>query len=289
MQSETTSPLTSATEIHALAHTPAAMPAAEWRRLLPAHRLPVIAKTPFMIALGVYISGGRFDNPTVGKTMLLGGALWAVLYALNEATDLTLEQHLHVPLLARQTLYALCAALCLCAAWLSPTLGLLFGMMAVGQLAYCVPPLRLKRHWWAVLLLSGMANPVLRLECGALWGTHAVPLLAYIAFVSLHVGASIRSRVLLRDRDRNFGYRIAPPRMEWAGMACTSVGIIAAYGVCWQGIVPPVFAVFTTAAAAFALYAWSGRAASVAQLRQGWLWFALLALIACIVLYLHRA
>ncbi len=289
MQPETISSLSSSNDAHTTAYALTAAPAVGWWQLLPSHRLPVIAKTPFMVALGVYIAGGRFDNPAVGKTMILAGALWAALYALNEATDLTLEQNLTVSLLARQLLYSLCVAICIAAARLSLALGLLCVLMAVGQLAYCVPPARLKRYWWAALLLSGMANPILRLECGAVWGTHTIPPLAYVAFVSLHIGAAIRSRALLRVRDQDFAYRVAPRRLEWVGIACTTVGLLAAYGVCWQGIVPPVFAVFTTAAAVFSVYAWSGRATSVAQLRQGWLWFAVLALLACAILYLHRA
>lgn len=289
MQPETISSLSSSADAHIPGYALTAAQSVGWRQLLPSHRLPVIAKTPFMVALGVYIAGGRFDNPSVGKTMLLAGALWAALYALNEATDLALEQNLIVPLSARQLLYALCITICVAAVWLSPALGLLCVLMAVGQIAYCVPPARLKRYWWAALMLSGMANPILRLECGAVWGTHTIPPLAYIAFVSLHIGAAIRSRALLRDRDQDFAYRVAPPRLEWAGITCTGVGLLAAYGVCWQGIVPPVFAVFTTAATAFSVYAWSGRATSVAQLRQGWLWFAVLSLLACAILYLHRA
>ena len=236
----------------------------------------------------LYMSGGRFDSVPVVLTMLIGSMLWAVLYSINEATDLRLEHHVSVPPAMRLWLSALCCAVCVAAALVSPVLGGLCVTMALGQMAYCVPPVRLKRHWWAVLLLSGMLNPVLRLECGALWGVHSVPTLTYFAFVTLHLGASIRSRVLLRERDRKLAYRVAPPYTEWAGMACTGVGMLATYGLCWQGVLPRVFLGFTTVAALFSLYAWSGRVSSVSRLRQGWLGFALLALIAFAILYLNR-
>jgi hypothetical protein len=261
---------------------------ATWRQLLPVHRLAVIAKTPITVAMGVYMSGGRFATPAVILTMLATGALWAVLYAINEATDLRLEHHVPVPRAMRLLLSALCIGVCVVAALVSPALGGLCTAMALGQMAYCVPPVRLKRHWWAVLLLSGMLNPVLRLECGALWGVHAIPPLAYFAFVTLHLGAAIRSRVLLRERDRKLAYRVAPPRMEWVGMACTGVGMLGTYGLCWQGVLPRVFLGFTTVAALFSLYAWSGRVSSVSRLRQGWLGFAILALLAYAILYLNR-
>src|SRR5262245_41724604 len=71
--------------------------AASWRRILPSHRIPVIAKTPLMVALGVYLAGGDLGTRAVALTMALTALLWAALYALNEATDLRLEQRLNVP------------------------------------------------------------------------------------------------------------------------------------------------------------------------------------------------
>ena len=239
-----------------------------------------------MVAMGVYISGGRFDNPAVAVTMIITGLLWAILYAINEATDLALEQQFRIERSMIRTLVALSAVTCIGGALLSPLLGGLCAAMAIGQLAYCAPPIRLKRYWWAVLLLSGMLNPVLRLECGALWGTHAIPPLAYAAFMSLHVGASIRSRILQRERDRKLSYRTAPSSMKWAGIACTIAGLLGCYGLCLQGVLPHVYLWFTTVAVPFSLYAWSRRVSSVSDLRRGWKWFAILAPIAGAILYL---
>lgn len=241
-----------------------------------------------LILVGVYASGGRFLSRSVLLTLLLASCLWTVLYALNESADLECEQG-YANDAPRRTLFCgLCLGICIAAAWLSPRLTLLLALMALGQAAYCLPQLRLKRRWWAVLVLSGLLNPILRLECGALWGGHAIPMDAYLVFASLHLGASIRSRCLLRDRDRKLGYRVAPPGTEWFGIACTFLGLIGAYYLSAEGVLPRVFALFTTAAACFALYAWSGRVSGIARLRQGWVWFALLSLAALAVLLLEQ-
>ncbi|HZO90880.1 MAG TPA: hypothetical protein VFB38_21315 [Chthonomonadaceae bacterium] len=260
---------------------------ATWRHFLPAHRLPVIAKTPVLVALGVYLGGGRFDRLAVGGALGLSAALWAALYALNESTDLIHEQGYTVRQSVRRTLFALPLALCLLAALLSPLLSLLFLLMAAGQFAYCVPPLRLKRYWWAILLLSGTINPILRLLCGVLWGAHAVPPLAYAVVVSLHLGASLRARVLLRERDARLGYRVAPAGSELVGIICTGVGLLGGFWLCVTGVLPKIFALFGVLAAGFAIYAWSGRETSVAHLRQGWLLFAIFSVVALLALLLR--
>lgn len=288
MQSENTSPFSVSLESHAHGYAVVASSHAAWADLLPAHRLPVIAKTPIMVALGAYMAGGQFNQRSVVVTMIVTAALWTILYAINEATDLMQEHQMPVARKMRLMLLCLCAVVCMIAGCLSLKLGGLCLLMALGQLAYCMPPVRLKRYWWAVLLLSGMLNPVLRLECGALWGTHSVSALTYLVFVSLHLGASIRSRVLLRERDRKLAYCIAPARTEWAGMLCTGTGLLGAYVLCWQGVLPRVFLLFVTVATVFSFYAWSTKVTSVSRLRQGWLWFAVLALVAFALLYLNR-
>lgn len=288
MPSENISTFSASLETHTSGYAVVAANQATWRELLPAHRLPVIAKTPLMVAVGVYMTGGTFSSWGVTLTMLVTAGLWTVLYALNEATDLSKEHHAVVPESAWRVLFGACAVVCAIAFWLSPKVGGLCLTMALGQMAYCVPPIRLKRHWWAVLLLSGMLNPILRLECGAVWGTHSISALAYFVFVTLHLGASIRSRALLRERDHKFGYRIAPPRAEWAGMVCTGVGLLGAYALCRQGILPHTFVLFVTVAAIFSIYAWSGRVTNVSRLRQGWFWFAVLGLVAFALMYLNR-
>jgi hypothetical protein len=263
--------------------------AASLRQLLPSHRLPVIAKTPILILVGVYIADGEITSRQVLLTMLLAACLWTVLYAVNEATDLVAEHGYRVEPQTRVGLIASAAGICLIGAAVSPNLGLLLTLMALGQIAYSVPPLRVKRTWWAVLLLSGVLNPILRLECGVIWGTHAIPVPAYAVFISLHLGAAILSRCLLRRRDARLGYHTAPPRTEWAGMACTGFGLLGAYALSWAGILPRFCMVFTTVAVVFSVYAWSGRATSLSRLRRGWLLFALLALLALAMLLIQRA
>jgi hypothetical protein len=244
----------------------------------------VIAKTPLMVAVGLYLSEARFAPGAAGLTLALSAALWAALYALNEATDLTLERGLTVSPRMRAFLFAPVCAVCLATAFLSLPLASLFMWMAAGQIAYCAPPLRLKRWWWAVLFLSGVMNPLLRLECGAQWGAHPIPLTAGAVVVSLHLGASMRSRALLRERDRRLGYVVAPPGSEIAGMFLTGAGLLGGAALCAQGALPRVFLLFGPVVVPFALYAWSGRVTSMARLRQGWLWFAVLACLALAIL-----
>ncbi|HLK57599.1 MAG TPA: hypothetical protein VKU00_13625 [Chthonomonadaceae bacterium] len=261
---------------------------ASWRQLFPSHRLPVLSKTPLLIALGLTLTGGRFDPRTVGTTMVLFALLWADLYALNEATDLELEQGLQVPRRYLIPLYLLPCLLCIGALCLSVRLLLPFGLTMLSQFAYCVPPFRLKRWWWAILLLSGVLNPILRLEAGAVWGAHSIPLLAYVAFVSLHLGAALRARGLQRARDSGFGYAIAPHGCDLTGILCTLIGIAVVFLLCLQGVLPKQCLYFLIPCIGFAIYAWSGRAKSMSDLRQGWLWFAVLALIALVILLTHK-
>jgi hypothetical protein len=261
--------------------------AAAWAQLLPAHRRTVLAKTPLLVALGLYLAGGHFAAPAVWRTMALAAALWAALYALNESTDLVHEHGLTIGAAMQATLFVLPAALCLLAACLAPMLALLFALMTLGQIAYCVPPFRLKRYWWAILLLSGTINPVLRLQCGALWGSHGIPPLAYAVVVALHLGAGLRSRALLRERDRALAYHVAPRGIECVGMVCTFAGFAGAFLLCAQGVLPALLAPLLALATVFSVYAWSGRETSVARLRQGWLWFTLLAALAMVVLLMR--
>jgi hypothetical protein len=262
--------------------------AASWRQLLPSHRLPVIAKTPILILVGVYIADGDFTSRQVLLTMLLAACLWTVLYAVNEATDLIAEQGYRVEPGTRAIFVVTGIGICLLGTAVVPRLGLLLTLMALGQITYSVPPLRVKRHWWAVLLLSGILNPVLRLECGVIWGTRPIPVGAYAVFVSLHLGAAILSRCLLRRRDTRLGYHTAPQHFERVGMVCTGLGLLGAYALSWSGILPGFCMLFTTIAVVFAVYAWSGRATSLSRLRRGWSLFALLALSALATLMIQR-
>lgn len=261
--------------------------AATWRQILPPHRISVTAKTPILVALGVHLTGGGFDTPGVWLTMALAAALWFSLYALNEALDLTWEQGLTVDSRRMALLYALPPALCCAAMTISSALFWCFALMAAGQAAYCVRPVRLKRYWWAILVLSGVLNPLLRLQCGALWGSHGIPVAAGLTLVSLHLGATIRARVLLRDRDLGFSYRVAPAHAEWVGMGFTLLGLAGCVILWYQGSIPRLFAPFVALGVAFSLYAWSGRIQSISRLRQGWMWFAVFSLLALAELVLR--
>jgi hypothetical protein len=243
-------------------------------QLLPAHRLALVAKTPLLAMLGLHVAGGRFAVGTVGLSVLLASALWTSLYALNEATDLALERGIVVEARTRRLLYGLPAAVCLLAFPISSHLGLLLTMMALGQAAYAVPPFRLKRTGWAIYLLGGVVNPVLRLQCGAMWGIHAVPLSIYLWVIALHLGAALRSRELLRERDRRLGYRPAPHCSEALGRACTGAGLLGAFLLCARGTLPPPFWPLTVLATGYAVHALSGRVTHRSQIRKDWIWFA---------------
>src|SRR5947209_7265962 len=126
-----------------ISSTPESRPFA-WTDLLPAHRASTVAKTTLLVALGFNVAHGRFAWGGIGASLILTSLLWAALYAVNEAYDLTLEDHAAVPRGAVHALLGLCGALCLAAAAISPVLALAFLAMTAGQLAYCLPWPRLK-------------------------------------------------------------------------------------------------------------------------------------------------
>jgi hypothetical protein len=263
---------------------PAGRPRAAARQLLPLHRLTVIAKTPLLVALGLYMSGGRFAWGTVGATLALASLMWGALYAVNEAFDLTLEEGYVVPRATIAGLVACVVAICGVAYVVSPTLALLFGIMTAGQLAYCMPPFRLKRWWWPVLILSGMVNPVLRAYCGAIWGTEPVPFMALLAIVLIHVGATIRTRALQRERDQKLDYRVSPRSLDRFGAALTFLGLLDSAYLCVLNVFPRVFLATAPFVIGFALYAWSGKTKSMTKVRQGWILFVVGAIFGLFVL-----
>ena len=250
--------------------------------------MATVTKTPLLVALGIYLSGGTFDLRAFGLTSVLAAALWAVLYALNESYDLALESDCVVSRKKRAILYAAAAAIVAASALLSPWLLVLFVLMCAGQLAYCVPPVRLKRYWWAAPLLSGVVNPILRLECGAIWGAHAIPVVAVCSIAFMHLSSAIRTRSLLRGRDQGFGYRIAPKSSDKFGAVSMTLGLLGICVLCYQRILPPSFILLTVLSAAYAAYAWSGRVNNIAQLRRGWIWFAILSVVALAGLFFKR-
>jgi hypothetical protein len=258
-----------------------------WRQLVPGHRIPVIAKTPLLVALGVSWAGGADNVRGVWLSMALATALWLALYALNECTDAALEEGYIGELRLRRWLVLVSVVIVSTAGAVSVRLLIPMALMAASQLAYCLPPVRLKRWWWGGVLLSGVVNPTARLLCGAVWGTHPVPGLAYGALVCLHVGGAIRTRTLQRKRDLSLSYRVPPPGTEFLGLACTAMGILGAYRLCGQGMLPPALSLFVAPGGAFAAYAWCRRGLSIRQLRQGWIPFALLSIAVLVALLIQ--
>ncbi|HEV2472453.1 MAG TPA: hypothetical protein VGS41_07305 [Chthonomonadales bacterium] len=248
-----------------------------WSLLLPTHRRTVVAKTPLLVALGSYLAGARSPRLLL-VTMALAALLWTVLYALNEATDLREEQGLRISPGVWLTIGFALAALSLVGALISTRLALLMTAMVLGQCLYCMPPARIKRRWWAFTLLSGAVNPILRVQCGAILGAAAIPAPAYIACVCLHVGASLKTRVMQRKRDRELGYSAAPAGAEPVGIVCTVLGFWHGAALCVDGALPRLLLAPAVAAAAWSVYAWSGKVTSMDGLRRGWLPFALLSL-----------
>ena len=76
-----------------------------------------------MVALGVYMAGGQFDQPRMIATMTIAAALWTLLYAVNEASDLMQEHQMRVSRKTRLLLLSLCAVVCAGAVHLSPMFG----------------------------------------------------------------------------------------------------------------------------------------------------------------------
>ncbi len=258
--------------------------------IVPLHRLPVIVKTPFMVAVGALLSGAEFHLSTVGVTMILGGLLWAVLYPFNEATDLAYEENREIPRPAWAIFALLLTVICGLGWQVRHSVGILLAGMVLSQILYCAPHsrIRLKRYWWGSVLLSGTVNPVLRLWCGAVWGIHGSSALLYTAFLCIHLGAAFRARVLLRERDNRLGYSPIPSWAKSMGIFTTAVGLLATLVLLLKHELPQIFSLFWLVATLFACYAWSGRAKSMQELRRGWLLFAALSVIALLFLYFNH-
>lgn len=266
------------------AEAPARM---ELARVLPTHRVFAVSKTLLLVVLGMFLAHGHFSGD-VGLTMLLAGLLWASLYALNEYFDLRIENGLVGSRGLAVTLILLPVAICAASMLVHRHLPLLLGLMTIGQIFYCAPPFRLKRYWWVVLVLSGLLNPALRLLCGAIWGVAPIPWLAFIALEALHFGSMIRTRMLQKKRDHGYGYSTIPPFMHWVGIASMAAGLIASLAVCLLGLLPRSFSFFVLIGAGYTIYSWS-RVSSIEHVRKGWLRFALLAVVALIILLFMRS
>ncbi len=246
---------------------------------MPLHRMPVLIKTSALIAFGVWVSHGVVTSSHALVTMFLGALLWAALYGINEWSDLRLEAGVAMPNSYALLLGVAAGITTVAAGLISWKVGVLFGGMVVSQVLYCIPPFRAKRYWYSALVLSGGINPMLRLEAGAALGLHSVPFQLIVVFILLHMGAAVRSRCLLRQRDRKLGYAVAPPKTEWFGIAVTILGLSGSFLVCYLQIVPRFLALFVALASGFAVYSWSSEDRNLGQLRRAWLWFAVLAVI----------
>ncbi len=256
--------------------------------VLPRHRIPVIFKSPALLALGVYLTGGSTTARPVLTAMVLLSLLWAVLYSLNEWSDVRSEQNIRVPEWELAALLLICTLLCKAAGEISWKLGTLFLLMTICQCCYSLYPFRFKRFWQYGFVLSGIINPLLRLWCGVIFGWHALPALVLITFILLHTGAVLRARCLLRQRDQQLGYLYIPDRAEAAGIAFTILGLAGAFAICFTGLVPAVFILMPAGASFFSWHAWSHPHPSLAQLRRSWMLFAWMALAGITALLLQK-
>jgi hypothetical protein len=255
------------------------------REVLSHLRTPMVAKTALIVCFGAYFAGTTAAWTRVAGAVLVASALWFFLYALNEVWDLVVEKGRPASKLWTIGLGAALAAIILVSLSISPALALLLLLTTLSQAAYSLPPIRAKRYWWMVLLLSGVLNPVLRLQCGAVLGAHALPALAYAAAVLLHVGGAIRTRLLRRARDAGLGYRTVPEYMRFVGMAASGGGLVCVALLCVAGVLPVAFYPLTAAAAIFTGYVWSGRVDDIHPLRKAWLLCAPLALAVPLLLW----
>jgi hypothetical protein len=230
-----------------------------------------------LVAIGAYLSGASLSTAGVAWTMALTSLLWTLLYALNEATDQTLEENDRA--IARLWLPLFCGSLSLSvgAAFIATPLGAYTALMVLSQAVYCLPPLRLKRWWWGSVLLSGGVNAVLRVQCGALWGDGHPPWIAYLTVVALHLGASMRMRDLVRRLDRRRGYTPAPAWVGIVGRGSTAVGFAGiALATCW-GVLPRELGIVALCGSLFAVYAWEKAPTDPDRLRKAWVLFSLAA------------
>lgn len=253
--------------------------------LVPFDRVLLVSKTPLLVVLGAYVAGATGELSRVGTTAALASALWLFLYAFNEATDACLERSFSVHPSVAQLLASIAVSLSFFALALSPTLAVLFLTMTVGQFVYSLPPLRLKRYWWFIVLVSGVVNPLLRIECGVVLGDHPVPPLVYAAVLLVHIGGASRTRLLRRDRDRSFGYRVAPDWLRFVGCAAAVLGMVGVFAMCLISMLPVRVLPIAFVGLAFTVYAWSGRTTDIAVLRKGWALFAPLAIVAMLMLW----
>ena len=148
--------------------------------------------------------------------------------------------------------------------------------------------MRLKRYWWAVLAVEWYDEPLFEAAMRSVVGNSCVfgavlYRLCQSAPGRIHsvagvaAGAGPQIGLLYRAAPLGMGgyglYERWPVRRLWALLA---------------GNIAPRIPSLSHVATVFSIYAWSGRVTNVSRLRQGWLWFAVLALVAFALLYLNR-
>jgi hypothetical protein len=238
------------------------------------------------MAVGAYLSRAPLQADALWAAMALTSVLWICLYALNECSDLILEHRADVGRSRQAALIALPLIIAAASTFVSSKLPALLLLMVATQVAYSLPPLRWKRHWELIVLVSGVINPVLRLLSGAAFGDQPIPAVAFATLVLLHLGGTLRTRQLRRERDRSLGYRVAPGMVHYPGVAATILGLCGICVMCQTAILPRVFGLFAAAGLLFAVHAWSGRTQEVTVLRKAWVLFA--ALLPLLLLSLRR-
>ncbi len=129
------------------------------------------------------------------------------------------------------------------------------------------------------MLLSGVINPLLRVECGAIFGKPVLPWLIYVTLVLVHVNGALRTRLLRKDRDTRLGYQTMPEAFRVVGHGGGRSRRCSAWLLmCVTGLFPKVFYPLVGMTALFLGYVWSGKVQDISSLRKAWLLCAPLAL-----------
>lgn len=219
-------------------------------KLLPVKRVGALAKTALLVSVGAYVTGRRLDHD-VASSVVLATGLWAVLYALNEASDLVYEQKKRLPRVLFVALYLAVVAVVVFSVRENTTFGLLILTMSVSQIVYCVGP-RLKKFWFWALLLSGVVNPILRILAGALVVSDSVLQILPLVIV-VHLTGAMTTRLKNRKKDIVHNYEPIPERY-WA--ARPSLQLVSLTLVCQaiaSGLLPMSFASLVAVAVIFEL------------------------------------
>ena len=123
---------------------------------------PLSSKRPWLSRPAPICRALRLHSSGVLVAMASSTLLWALLYSLNEKTDLWLKSGF--PVRRASIYFKLIASLgvCLLAGLFAPLLGTMLAIMVVGQAAYCLPPCGgLSGGSSGGFVLSGIINVIL--------------------------------------------------------------------------------------------------------------------------------